>query len=169
MVWSFFGSGHGKGVHDGAGAVLKQEIRKQQLNMDSPRMQNAADVVAFCKKKQTEEHAAYPNVRREVIRFFHLVKTEEVDRRSSWDCKRIPGSRSMHSISSVSHCDVTLLNMRELACFCPECMDDNHDFCENKIHVQPWTLVRLEPLNINQVSAQNLLECLFSVYMLSYF
>jgi len=23
MVWSYFGSGHGKGVHDGAGAILK--------------------------------------------------------------------------------------------------------------------------------------------------
>jgi hypothetical protein len=26
MVWSFFGFSHGKGVHDGASAVLKQEI-----------------------------------------------------------------------------------------------------------------------------------------------
>jgi hypothetical protein len=26
--WSYFGSGHNKGVHDGARAVLKQEIKK---------------------------------------------------------------------------------------------------------------------------------------------
>jgi hypothetical protein len=26
MVWSFFGSCHGKGVHDGAGVVLKQDF-----------------------------------------------------------------------------------------------------------------------------------------------
>jgi hypothetical protein len=35
MVWSYFGSGHGKGDHNGAGVVLKQEIRKEQMNMDS--------------------------------------------------------------------------------------------------------------------------------------
>ncbi len=35
MVWSYFGSGHGKGVHDMAGVVLKQEIQKEQLTMNS--------------------------------------------------------------------------------------------------------------------------------------
>jgi len=29
MVWSLFGFGHGKGVHDGASALLKQEILKE--------------------------------------------------------------------------------------------------------------------------------------------
>ncbi len=35
MVWSYFGSGHGKGVHDRAGVVLKQEIQKEKLTMNS--------------------------------------------------------------------------------------------------------------------------------------
>jgi hypothetical protein len=35
MVWSYFGSGHGKGVHDGARVVFKQNIIKKQMNMDS--------------------------------------------------------------------------------------------------------------------------------------
>jgi hypothetical protein len=35
MVWSYFGSGHGKGVHDKVGVILKQEIPKEQLTMNS--------------------------------------------------------------------------------------------------------------------------------------
>ncbi len=34
MLWSYFGLGHGKGVHDGVGVNLKQEIKKEQLQMD---------------------------------------------------------------------------------------------------------------------------------------
>jgi len=29
MLWSYFGLGHGKGVHDGVGANLKQETKKE--------------------------------------------------------------------------------------------------------------------------------------------
>jgi hypothetical protein len=28
MVWSYFGSRHNKGVHDGVGVIFKQEIRE---------------------------------------------------------------------------------------------------------------------------------------------
>lgn len=133
MAWSYFGSGHGKGVHDGAGAVLKQEIREEQSNIDSPyRLQNAADVVAFCLQKQGEEHAAYSNVRRDVTRFFHLVKVEDVDCESTWDCKQIPGCCSMHSVSSVSHHDITFLKVQDLVCFYVEAMDDNSEFWETR-------------------------------------
>ncbi len=51
IVWSYFDSGHNKGVHNGARAMLKQEIWKEQLTMDSTRLQNATNVVAFCKRK----------------------------------------------------------------------------------------------------------------------
>ncbi len=30
IVCSYFGSGHGKGVHNGAGVVLKHEIKKNK-------------------------------------------------------------------------------------------------------------------------------------------
>jgi hypothetical protein len=35
VLWSYFGLEHGKGVHDGVGAILKQEIREEQLLMVS--------------------------------------------------------------------------------------------------------------------------------------
>ncbi len=49
------------------------------MNMDGKRFQNASDVVSFYESKQIEEHAAYPNARRQVFWFFHLVKPKDVD------------------------------------------------------------------------------------------
>lgn len=115
-------------------------------------LQCAVDVVAFYSRKQLEEHVAYPNARWDIILFFHLVKFDDVFHKSTCHCKGIPRSRLLHSIYYVSHIDVTLLNMRQLACFCSECMDDNAGCCENKFHVQPWTLHMLEPHNISQAS-----------------
>ena len=34
MRWNFFGSGHGKGEHDGAGAVIKRALTHEQLKAD---------------------------------------------------------------------------------------------------------------------------------------
>ncbi len=81
------------------------------------------------------------------------MKLDDVGRKFAWDCKSILGSRLVHSIYSISHIDVTLLNMRQLACFCLECMDNNAGFCENKFHVQPWMLHMLEPHNISHASS----------------
>jgi hypothetical protein len=100
--------------------------------MDGKRFQNASDVVSFYESKQMVEHVAYPNAKRQVFRFFHLVKPEDVDMSVMWDCKNIVRTQSLHFVASISHRDVILLNLKEYACFCLKCMDDNPDFCENK-------------------------------------
>ncbi len=46
-TWNFFGSGHGKGSHDGASAIIKRLIRKEQLDANGGRLQNAKEVVQF--------------------------------------------------------------------------------------------------------------------------
>jgi hypothetical protein len=52
MVWSYFGSSRGKGVHDVVGAILKQKIRKEQLNMECrTQFQCVTDVVVFYNRK----------------------------------------------------------------------------------------------------------------------
>jgi hypothetical protein len=46
-MWSFFGIGHGKGPHDGARAILKMFLKKSQLDVNGPKLQNAEDVVTL--------------------------------------------------------------------------------------------------------------------------
>ena len=68
MVLSYFGSGHGKGLHDGLGAMLKCAIHSEEMNFDSrTKLQNAADVVNFCNHKEQEENRVYGKVRRTLI------------------------------------------------------------------------------------------------------
>lgn len=47
MLWSYYGTGHGKGEWDGAGAVVKRALRTEQLLNPQRRLQNAADCVDF--------------------------------------------------------------------------------------------------------------------------
>lgn len=48
MLWSYFRSDHGKGIHDGVGVILMHFIRKEQMRMDNPNLQTTRDVVAMC-------------------------------------------------------------------------------------------------------------------------
>jgi hypothetical protein len=50
-MWSFSSFGHGKGSHDGASVVLKCFIWQVQLDVESPELQNAKQVVSLLKKK----------------------------------------------------------------------------------------------------------------------
>jgi hypothetical protein len=63
-----------------------------------------------------------------------------VDHRINLDCKKIDGFWSMHFMAFVSHLNNTLLNVRDLAFICLECMDNNFDFCNAQAHVMPWRL-----------------------------
>jgi hypothetical protein len=145
MGWHFFGTGHGKGTWDGAGAHLKNFLRSEQLKTNGQKLHNAADVVEFCNTQMSMPHLAYKRAKLEVRRHFHLVKMEDVNRNIGWDCKTVPGSRSKHSIQSVSHVNKTLLRVRELSCFCDFCMDGGDGPCASSTHVSKYDLVTLEP------------------------
>jgi hypothetical protein len=53
--------------------------------------------------KKNEQHATYPNVMRDAMCYFHLMKVEDVGKKAFWDCKKIEGCCSMHSVASISH------------------------------------------------------------------
>jgi hypothetical protein len=40
-MWSLFGFGHGKGLHNGIGVILKHLIWQAQLDVESLELQNA--------------------------------------------------------------------------------------------------------------------------------
>jgi hypothetical protein len=62
MLWSFFGTCHGKGKHDGVGAVVKQVLRSKQLNSNGLLMRNAKDVHFLQTTKTTCAASSYPIV-----------------------------------------------------------------------------------------------------------
>ncbi|CAM6098651.1 unnamed protein product [Calypogeia fissa] len=52
MKWFFQASGHGKGVHDALGGHIKTSLAAEQLKgLQGQKLENASDVVAFCRDK----------------------------------------------------------------------------------------------------------------------
>lgn len=151
MDWNYWGTGHGKGPHDGAGACVKRALRKEQVKEDSVRLHNASDVVNFLRRDMSLPHAAYPGARKEVIRHFHLIGVTDVVRDKPLACQTVPGSRSMHSIRSVSHSSNVLLECRDFCCFCPACQRHGSGTCVNSAHARSWELVTLQPIASNDI------------------
>jgi hypothetical protein len=50
MCWNYFASGHGKGKVDGADALVKCKIHKEQIKPHACKLKNVKDVT-FCSKK----------------------------------------------------------------------------------------------------------------------
>ena len=150
MDWHFWGTGHGKGPHDGAGACLKQSIRKEQLRPDSRKLHGAADVVNYLNSSMNRPNGAYPAARRVVDRHFILIGKTDVNRRLSMGCATVNGSRSMHSIRSVGLQNNVLLQVRDFSCFCTFCVNSEGDSCVSSSFVKPWKVVTLVPTSVDE-------------------
>ena len=136
MQWNYFGSGHGKGEHDGAGAVIKHALTSEQLDNNGAKLQNAHDVVEWLTWKMSNDGK---NI------LFVEVRADEVDRTKSYGCKTVKGTRNTHCVLGFSRKDTTQLLLRSLSCFCSMCLDEAWDKCINLSIVEPWKLQKLEP------------------------
>ena len=147
MMWSFFASGHGKGEHDGAGAVIKRTLTHEQLKPNAWPMKCAADVVAFLKHTfcNTDQQST-------VNRIFWEIKENEVSRAHMWYCRCLKGSRKMHCVNGYSPVDKCALRWRTLSCFCDQCMSQRWQRCLNRDHVEEWDYITIQQLDTNSDS-----------------
>jgi hypothetical protein len=79
-----------------------------------------------------------------VHRHFHNVPAAAVDRSNLWECDAIPGSRSLHSISSMLQLQTQQVMVHFFLCFCGSCRRQMWDDCENKNYVESWRLVKIK-------------------------
>jgi hypothetical protein len=147
LEWHYWDTGHGKGPHDGVGACLKQMLRKEQLKVDGYKLQNARDVVSFLDSIQSSAgDSSSVTMRKDVHRVYREIGKTEVDKmKRVFNCKTIPGSRSMHSVRSMSHSNPKLIECCDYSCFCIFCMFGEGTTCPNRSHVGNWNLVTIEP------------------------
>jgi hypothetical protein len=146
MLWNFFGSGHGKGPHDGAGAVVKSFIRREQLKPDGRRLQCAQDVVDFLAEKLSyRPETSYSGKQKPLRRFFWHIADDAVDRSSTHTCDVIPGCREYHSIMAMNRNFLTNLMVKKLACYYVLCMDSRWSECENLRWTGEWEARYLQP------------------------
>jgi hypothetical protein len=144
MVWNFFATGHGKGEVDGTGALLKREVKAEQIKPQRMKLQNAREIVQYLRGRANRPHTSYSKVRRHTNNFFHKIGVGEVDRSKPYSVTTVDGNRGMHQVRSLSAVDDTLCEFRQLSCFCEGCMDKfSLEPCTSKAHVEEWSLTRL--------------------------
>ena len=149
MMWNFFGSGHGKGEHDGAGAVIKRTLTHEQLKENGWHLKCAGDVVAFLKHRFCSADNGG------VSRMFWEIKEGDVPRERHWDCKRVIGSRSMHCVNGYSATNKCALRSKKLSCFCYSCMSQRWGRCSNATYVGEWQYHQLVPTDIEEDSDED--------------
>jgi hypothetical protein len=133
MIWSFFGSGHGKGPHDGARVVIKRFLKKEQLNVHGEKLQNVEKVVTLLKKHLSNKlETSYVNVRKPIKRFsWHIKSNDVIQNNSSFNCDLVKGCMKLHSIFTSNKHNSTQLLVKDLACYCIFCLNDKWGDCEN--------------------------------------
>ena len=152
MIWNFFESGHGKGEHDGAGAVVKRALTHEQLKPDGAELKCAKDVVKFlCEALSTNKGG-------EVSRVFWEVPLHEVNREQLWDCKGISQTRACHSIRGFMPADGRCIGVRALTCYCFNCMQGQWAKCSNRGYVQNWQYHTIEPTTDEDSIIDNAIE-----------
>ena len=141
MIWNFFESGHGKGEHDGAGAVIKRALTHEQLKADGEVLKNAGDVVEFLRKHFQDS---------DVKRVFWEVGINDVNRENEWNCEGIPQLRTLHSVRGYTWAGSHCIGVRQLSCYCYNCTRGLWKRCANRAHVTNWeyhTMVPLEDMD----------------------
>ncbi len=98
MIWSFFGSGHGKGLHDGA--CVKVFLKKEQQNAHGEKLQNVKEVVTFLRKHLScRLETTFSGEKKPFKRFLWHVKANHViQNNSSFNCDPIKGTIKLHYI-----------------------------------------------------------------------
>jgi hypothetical protein len=152
MTWNFFATGHGKGKVDGAGALFKREVRKEQIKPDGLKLQNTAEVTAFLKAETNKFHARNPSTRQHIRKHFWDIEVGAIDRTRLFSCATVAGSRGIHQVCSLTNKDPTIIQFRQLSCSCLACISRTPTYeCEQTEHVPPWRLYRLQPQNSRDV------------------
>ena len=129
-IRNYFETSHAKGPQDGAGANLKFKadmavIRRQAV------IQNAADLYQFAQEK-----LKVPSGKASLSqRVFFYVGEHERERPRRY-FKEIRGNRAIHSILANGQSEH--LKLRELSCYCDNCIGGHFDDCENALYVESW-------------------------------
>lgn len=148
MSWSLFALGHGKGEHDGAGAVIKSALRKHQLLEDDTPLSNAAEVVELCRESLSgaavSSYEGRTAARADTSRKFWLVTEDELAAVEKLCCNTIHGSRAMHAVRAKPG-NPHVVFMRKLSCFCVACLEEDWASCENMARAGEWVQVNLRP------------------------
>ncbi|CAG2188300.1 unnamed protein product [Mytilus edulis] len=136
----FYGSCHGKGPSEGAGAVVKSVVRRAVL-VEQVVINNARDLYDFSKKLEidSDDHIHYK-------RSLFLVENVQRDRPNRIIAKTLVGTRKLQCVRTVTPMTI---ETRNVTCFCQGCTSLNGE-CGNSDYVEKWEEQHLDGRNQGQ-------------------
>ena len=129
-IRNYFETSHAKGPQDSAGANLKSKanmavIQRQHI------IQNASNLYNFA-NDNLQLPLAGASLSRRV--FFYVENSDR--NRPHHQFKEIKGNRAIHSILACGQ--GRHLEIRDLSCYCEQCLIGDYDQCVNTAHVNAW-------------------------------
>lgn len=138
---TFFGSEHGKSACDTEIGVLKRAVDRAIIGKKVV-TNNTKDLVEFCQEKFILDE---PYMKRN----FFFVKADEISRnRPETNVKPIPNTRKLHSIENTT--EPYLIKVRNLSCFCVNCVKGKFETCLNSDYVSAYQSKKITLLKIKQ-------------------
>ena len=146
-IRNYFETSHAKGPQDGAGANLKSKadmavIRRQHI------IQNASDLYNFANDNLQLPLAGVSLSRRV---FFYVENSDR--NRPHRQFKEVKGNRAIHSI--LARGQGRHLEIRDLSCYCEQCLIGDYDHCVNTAHVNAWQehVLELEEFSLTNLKS----------------
>lgn len=131
VMWSFFGSRHGKGPSDGESAVIKSAVTRAVMAGAS--IADSREFHQYCMTRM-EKHS--PTFRRTVL----FVSKTRVEERRSEDIPTlavIPGTRDLHCVMPTGMDGLVVT--KTLSCFCEKCLARDPRHCVKREATGVWT------------------------------
>ena len=134
---SYFGSGHGKSLMDGEGAVVKKKITNL-IKSEDALIRNASDCAAQFPNNVTRSvhqiHTTHPPQAIRTVMVVNDIQVEDVAKTST-----IRGTQKLHCVRSTG--TTGIIEGRTYSCFCSGCRRGIN--CENQDRIPQFTQYRL--------------------------
>lgn len=130
---NFFGARHGKNPCDALGGLVKNSATRA-IQSRRHVIQNAYDFFNYACNYLTKESSSSCD---HMKRTFQLICASDMPQEipDAAALKTIPGTRKLHSLRPTERG----LKVRNLSCYCRQCLRDDFENCTNKHHVDQWT------------------------------
>ena len=137
-IHSYFGSNHGKGPSDSATGRVKSAIIRAQ-NARVSKLKNAQEVFEFLQQKfQQWEERCIRQCDGKCIDFFQkALFITDIDRTEEISAVTTTGSSNFSTVQSTGI--PFIIEARNVACLCPNCLFGDTCACPNKHYSGTWT------------------------------
>lgn len=136
LTRNFFETSHGKSVCDGLGAIVKNSCFRAVLS-EKTVISDSKSLFCFCKANLEHDVKASGSQEYSKRQFVFVDKDQVIRNRPEAEAKTLKGTQKLHAVRNTGKPKNILI--RNLSCYCQNCIVGNDRCCLNKEHVESWS------------------------------